>query len=95
MVKFCICVMKIMVKWQTIILFIIIIMQLISQKKISLCLYIFNKHFINNKVIKWKTHNNDVKKNLINNINLMIHYNNIKILPKEFCDVSILKLVDD
>jgi hypothetical protein len=53
--------MKIMVKWQTVILFIVIIVQLINQNHCSLCLYIFNKHFINNKIIKWKTHNNDVK----------------------------------
>jgi len=46
MVKFCICVMKIMIKLQTIILFIIRIMQLISQNHCLLCLYIFNKHFI-------------------------------------------------
>jgi hypothetical protein len=30
------------------------------------------------------------EKNLINNVNIMIHYNNIEILPKEVCDVSIL-----
>jgi hypothetical protein len=65
MVEFYICVMKIMVKWQTIILFIIVIMELINQNHCSLCLYIFNKHFskINNRVVKQKIHNNDVKKN--------------------------------
>jgi len=77
--------MKIMVKWQTIIIFIVIIMQLISQNHCSLCLYIFNKIYIKNKRIKWKTHNNDIK-NLINNINLIINYNHVQILPKEVCD---------
>jgi hypothetical protein len=43
MVEFYICVMKIMVKWQTIILFVIIIMELICQNHCSLCLYILNK----------------------------------------------------
>jgi hypothetical protein len=60
MIKFYICVVKIMVKWIIIILFIIIIMELISQNHYSLCSYIFNKKFINNKKIKWKTHNDDV-----------------------------------
>jgi hypothetical protein len=83
MVKFYICVMKIMVKWQTIILFIIIIMELMSQNHCSLCLYIFNKHFVNNRTIKWKIHNNDVKKS---KINIMIHYNLIEIFPKEVYD---------
>jgi len=82
MVKFYICVIKIVIKWQTIIVFIIIIMELISQNHGSLCLYIFNKHFTNNRIIKWKIHNNNIK-NLINNINLMIHYNHIEILPQE------------
>jgi len=94
MVKFYICVMKIMVKWQTIILFIIIIMKLISQNHCSLCLDIFNKHLINNKIIKWKMHNNDMRKNLINNINIMIPYNHIEMLPKNICDVihSLIRL---
>jgi len=87
MIKFYICVKKIMVKWQTIIFFIIIIMELISQNHFSLCLYIFNKHFINNRVImkntqKW------CEKNLINNINLVIHYNHVEILCKEICGVT-------
>jgi hypothetical protein len=28
-------------------------------------------------------------KKLINNINMMIHYNHIEILPKEICDVYV------
>jgi len=62
MVEFYICVVKIMVKWQTIILFITIIIELISQNHGSLCLYIFNKNLkkINNRVLKQKIHNNDV-----------------------------------
>ncbi len=68
--------------------FIIIIIESINQNHFSLCLYIFNKHFINNKIIKWKIHNNDVKKTLINNIYIMIHYNHIEILPKKVCDVG-------
>jgi len=78
-----ICVMKIMVKWQIIIHFIIIIVELISQNHFSLCLNIFNKHFVNNRVVKWKIHNHDVKKT---KINLMIHCNHIEILLKEICD---------
>jgi hypothetical protein len=44
MVEFYICVMKIMVKWQIIILFIIVIMELKNQNHYSLCVYILNKH---------------------------------------------------
>jgi hypothetical protein len=64
--------MEVVVKWQTIIIFIIIIMQLISQNHFSLCLYIFSMHFINNRAIKWKIHKIDV--NFLKNKNLMIHY---------------------
>jgi len=76
-------------------------MELISQNHCSLCLYIFNKCFMNNKIIKGKIHNNDVKKKKKkkkkkkndvkkkkkkHNINPMIHYNHIEIFPKEVCD---------
>ncbi len=38
-------------------------MELISQNHGSLCLYTLNKHFkkINNRIVKQKIHNNDVK----------------------------------
>jgi hypothetical protein len=32
-------------------------------------------------------HNNDMRKNLINNINIMIPYNHIEMLPKNIWDV--------
>jgi len=39
-------------------------------------------------------HNNDMRKNLINNINIMIPYNHIEMLPKNICDVihSLIRL---